>query len=98
MKIVDKAAGIAGAFDFKLNHVVHFVPDSTKEEKTAQKVTQMSVGSTIPLSRWPSKCIMLIWATKWGVLGLTPIRPLLLFKGSFNIPPGKAVEVTAKND
>ena len=93
--MTQKASPIPGDFDVVVNHRVFFVPESTKAEKAAEKVNQMTAGPAVSLDRWPSNCILLVWAVKWNVLGLMPVRPLLVFQCQVNVPAGRALDVMA---
>ena len=83
------------AFGIKTDHEIYFVSsltDSNAADKDA--VTQTTIGAMIPPEGWLSMAhCKLIWAVKWGTLGLTPIRPLVIFAQSCELQGGKAFKL-----
>ena len=87
----------AGSFKVNLKHRVYFVPLAAAEEGNddGSKMSQMSFGCTVPKSVWcESQVAQVIWATKWSLNGLTPVRPLVVSTEDISLAPGKAICVT----
>ena len=63
-------------------------------DKGKEKVVQMSLGALIPAKTWNAAAhTMIAWMVKWSVLGLTPVRPLVILKDTVNIPAGRAFQL-----
>ena len=85
-----------GKFSCEQKHSIWFVPAEEEQKKKngaadSQKLLQMSVGSRMPLTVWPSHCCSIVWVVKWGILGLTPVRPIVCMTTEANIPAGRAL-------
>ena len=82
-------------FGLKQEHQIYFIPAYSSAEGDAKaEVVQNNAGAVLTHEVWNYfKCCKLIWATKWGVLGLTPFRPLVLFTVSCELDGGKALQL-----
>ena len=80
-------------FNVRKNHDVFFVFDAKGNAETGTKMNavQMNVAQLMPMEVWSTHCCDIIWATKWGVLGLTPVRPLVLMTKSVTLDSGRAL-------
>ena len=62
--------------------------------KGNDNVVHMSLGALIPAKAWNAAAhTMIAWMVKWSVLGLTPVRPLVILKDTVNIPAGRAFQL-----
>ena len=80
----------------KQEHEVFFILacSSAGEGGKSEPVSQTPIAGLLPPTVFDgSHCAVKAWAVKWGVLGLTPIRPVVLFKMQCNIPAGQALEL-----
>ena len=79
------------AFGITSDHEFFFIPAFTSEDDAPQTISQTTVGGKRLAKAFEgSHCVVKTWAVKWGPLGLTPVRPLVLFKLSCTIPAGQA--------
>ena len=88
--------GPAGNFTLSTKHQVFFTPTRTDEEE--QKLTNVSVASTIPISTWMNgteDLCSVVWVVKWGVNGLAPVRPVFVLTSPVSIGAGRAVKVAS---
>ncbi len=87
------------AFGIKQEHEVLFVPAyhsgeaSSSQAATAQAANQSLIGAMLPTNALSTHCCEVIWAVKWATIGLIPLRPLVIFTRSGEVPPGKALSV-----
>ena len=82
------------SFGVKQEHEVFFIPacSSADEAGKSQPVSQSYVAVLLPPTVFDgSHCAVKAWAVKWGPIGLTPIRPVVLFKMQCDIPAGQAL-------
>ena len=83
-------------FNVRRNHDVFFVFDA-KGNVDSKSNVQMNVAQLMPMEVWSTHCCDIIWATKWGVLGLTPVRPLVLMTKSVALDSGRALLLDKKS-
>ncbi len=84
------------AFGVQQEHEVFFAPAFSSEDEAGQNppVTQTSVAGKLPANAFEGlHCVVKGWGVKWGAIGLTPIRPVVLFKVSCDIPAGQALSL-----
>ena len=84
------------AWSVRQEHEVFFIPSFWNELETdhAQAIQQGTLAGKLPANAFEgSHCVVKTWAVKWGPLGLTPVRPLVLFKLSCDIPAGQALSL-----
>eukprot|EP00959_Pyramimonas_sp_CCMP1952_P283766 5931925-Pyramimonas_sp.AAC.1 len=97
--MADDPDGEAGSFTLAVKNKVYFVVakgqkgDDEGGEASGSDLTQLSVASCIPQAVWDSSSIVkVIWAVKWGIQGLTPIRPVVCMLGDVIIGAGRAIK------
>ncbi len=83
------------AFGIKQEHEIFFIPAFTSADDGAQQaISQTTVGGKLLANAFEgSHCVVQTWGVKWGALGLTPVRPLVLFTLSCTIPAGQALSL-----
>ena len=84
------------AFGVKLEHEVFFIPASTSDDEggQSQPINQNSSVGKLPTKTFEnSHCVLATWSVKWSPQGLGPVRPLVVFKQSCDLPAGKAVSL-----
>jgi hypothetical protein len=55
---------------------------------------QATVAGKLPAKSFEgSHCVAQGWAVKWAAVGLSPIRPVVLFTLSCDLPAGKALSL-----
>ena len=89
------------SFGVKQEHEVFFIPalsssgDGNDGDAGAGKaINQGSVGAVLPPTLFDgSHCLVKAWAVTWQTIGLMPIRPLVLFKQSCDLPAGQALSL-----
>ena len=92
----DIASTDRDAFGVKLEREVFFIPAFTSDEEGGQnqRITQGTLAGKLPANTFESShCVVQTWGVKWGPQGLGPVRPLVLFKQSCDLPAGKAVSL-----
>ena len=92
----DLASKDKDAFGVKQDHEIFFIPAFASEEEGGQNqpITQGTLAGKLPANTFESShCVVQAWGVKWGTLGLIPVRPLVLFKQSCDIPAGKALSL-----
>ena len=92
----DIASTDKDAFGVKLEHEVFFIPAFTSGEEggQSQSITQSTLAGKLPANTFESShCVVQTWGVKWGPQGLGPVRPLVLFKKSCDLPAGKALSL-----
>ena len=86
------------SFGVKQEHEVFFIPTLSSGDgndgDTGKVINQGSVGAALPSTSFDgSHCVVKAWAVKWATIGLMPIRPLVLFTKSCNLPAGQALSL-----
>ena len=93
----DIASTDKDAFGVKLEHEVFFIPaftSSDEEGGQSQPITQSTLAGKLPANTFEnSHCVVATWSVKWSPQGLGPVRPLVLFKKSCDLPAGKALSL-----
>ena len=84
----DLASKDKDAFGVKQDHEIFFIPQKN------QPITQRTLVASLQANTFESShCVVQTWQVKWGPLGLSPVRPLVVFKQSCDLPAGKAVSL-----
>lgn len=84
----DIASNDKHAFGVKQDHEIFFTP------AFPTTLTQRTLAAELPANTFRSSdYVVQTWKVKWGPLGLTPVKPLVLFKQSCDLPAGKALRV-----
>ena len=87
-ELTEASSGSVGSFSLTRKHNVYFLP----EPGSAEKPSQMSVATMIPKEKWTGADYCdIVWATKWAVNGLTPVRPIVLMTAAANIGTGRTL-------
>ena len=84
------------AFGVKQGHEILFIPAFSSDEGggQSQPITQATLAGKLPANTLESShCVVQTWGVKWGPQGLGPVRPLVLFKKSCELPAGKALSL-----
>ena len=84
------------AFGVKLEHEVFFILGFTSDHDggQSQPINQNTLAGKLPANTFEnSHCVVATWSVKWSPQGLGPVRPLVLFKKSCDLPAGKAVSL-----
>lgn len=86
------------SFGVNQEHEVFFIPALSGNDADAggpgKVINQSSVGAVLPSTFFDgSHCLVKAWAVKWAAMGLMPIRPLVLFKQSCDLPAGQALSL-----
>jgi hypothetical protein len=92
----DIASKDKDAFGVKQDHEVFFIPAFSSDEDggQSQQITQGTLAGKLPANTFESShCVVQTWGVKWGPQGLSPVRPLVLFKQSCDLPAGKALSL-----
>ena len=93
----DIASTDKDAFGVKLEHEVFFIPAFTSDDEEggqSQPITQGTLAGKLPANTFEnSHCVVATWSVKWSPQGLGPVRPLVLFKKSGDLPAGKALSL-----
>ena len=92
----DIASTDKDAFGVKQEHEIFFIPAFASEEEGGQNqpITQGTLAGKLPANTFESShCVVQTWVVKWGPQGLGPVRPLVLFKQSCDLPAGKALSL-----
>ena len=93
-EVVPQAEG--EGFKLKMTADVQFAPAGTTPSAEASKGKpnlQLSAASMVPLSAWDGGLAAQVWAVRWTVNGLMPVRPLIVAAGTFTLSPGQAVQL-----
>ena len=65
-----------------------FFKESNNNE--GQENSQQTAAANLPAATWADmQGCELVWCTRWGNTGLSPLRPLILFTSPVSIPPGR---------
>ena len=94
--IFDIATTDKDAIGVKLEREVFFIPAFTSDEDggQSQPITQSTLAGKLPPNTFEnSHCVVATWSVKWSPQGLGPVRPLVLFKKSCELPAGKALSL-----
>ena len=94
--VFEDASTDKDAFGVKLEHEVFFIPAFTSDGDggKSQPITQSTLAGKLPANTFEnSHCVVATWSVKWSPQGLGPVRPLVLFKTSFDLPAGKALSL-----
>ena len=92
----DIASTDKDAFGVKQEHEIFFIPAFTSDEEggQSQSITQNTLVGKLPANTFEnSHCVVATWSVKWSPQGLGPVRPLVLFKKSCDLPAGKALSL-----
>ena len=92
----DIASKDKDAFGVKQDHEIFFIPAFSSDEEggQSQPITQATLAGKLPANTFESShCVVATWAVKWGPQGLSPVRPMVLFTQSCDLPAGKAVSL-----
>ena len=92
----DIASKEKDAFGIKQEHQIYFIPAFSSEEEGGQKqqISQVTLAGKLPANTFESShCVVATWAVKWGPQGLSPVRPMVLFTHSCDLPAGKALSL-----
>mgnify|MGYP003320861966 CR=1 FL=1 len=92
----DIASTDKDAFGVKQEHEVFFIPAFTSGEEggQSQSITQSTLAGKLPANTFEnSHCVVATWSVKWSPQGLGPVRPLVLFNKSCDLPAGKALSL-----
>ena len=92
----DIASKEKDAFGITQDHEIYFIPAFTSDDPSGQKqhLSQMSLAGKLPANTFGSShCVVATWAVKWAPQGLSPVRPMVLFTQSCDLPAGKALSL-----
>ena len=92
----DIASKDKDAFGIKQEHKIYFIPAFSSEDEGAQKqqISQATLAGKLPANTFEgSHCVVATWAVKWCPQGLSPVRPMVLFTQSCDLPAGKALSL-----
>ena len=92
----DIASKEKDAFGIKQEHRIYFIPAFSSDDEGAQKqqISQVTLAGKLPANTFESShCVVATWAVKWGPQGLSPVRPMVLFTQSCDLPAGKALSL-----
>ena len=92
-------AAVVGGFTLQTSHQVCFVPNGStvppegedKDDPGKEGALINRVAALIPKQHWVTHCTEVLWFTKWGSAGLTPVRPVVVTKADLVLPAGKAL-------
>ena len=94
--VFDIASTDKDAFGVKLEHEVFVIPGLTSDDEggQSQPINQNTLAGKLPTKTFEnSHCVLATWSVKWSPQGLGPVRPLVLFKKSCDLPAGKALSL-----
>jgi len=92
----DIASKEKDAFGIKQEHQIYFVPAFSSDDQGGQNqpISQVTLAGKLPANTFESShCVVATWAVKWGPQGLSPVRPMVLFTQSCDLPAGKALSL-----
>ena len=100
-KIADHSMfGIASkekdAFGIQQEHDIYFILAFSSEDEAGQKqqISPVTLAGKLPANTFASShCVVATWAVKWAPQGLSPVRPMVVFTQSCDIPAGKALSL-----
>ena len=84
------------AFGITQDHEIYFIPAFASDDPSGQKqhLSQMNLAGKLPANTFESShCVVATWAVKWAPQGLSPVRPMVLFTQSCDLPAGKALSL-----
>lgn len=86
--------------EFEQVHKVLYMvqPVPTKADGDSRVVVQGHVAGVVPHRTWDTSCTGLIWAVKWGPVGIVPVRPHVMVTAPFEVPAGKAVKLSMRSE
>ena len=92
----DIASKEKDAFGIKQEHQIYFMLAFSNDDEGGQKqqISQVTLAGKLPANTFESShCVVATWAVKWGPQGLNPVRPMVLFTYSCDLPAGKALSL-----
>ena len=93
----DVASKEKDAFGIKQEHETYFIPTFTSQDDDAGQqppVARANLAGKLPANTFESShCVLAAWAVQWSPRGLSPVRPLVLFTQSCDLPAGKALSL-----
>ena len=92
----DMASKKKDAFGIKQDHEIYFIPSFASGDPSGQRqhLSQMALPGKLPANTFESShCVVATWAVKWAPQGLSPVRPMVLFTQSCDLPAGKALSL-----
>ena len=82
--LTESPNGGVGDFEISPRVSVFFAPDPGQEK------TMGAAASSIPTSTWADAVgCKVVWCTKWGCNGLTPVRPVVALTSDVILPAGR---------
>ena len=84
------------ALSITQDHEIYIMPAFASDDPSGQKqhLSQMNLGGKLPATPFESShCVVATWAAKWAPQGLSPVRPMVLFTQSCDLPAGKALSL-----
>ena len=84
------------AFGVKLEHEIFFILGLTSDHNggQSQPINQNTLVGKLPANTFESShCVVATWAVKWSPQGMGPVRPLVIFKKTCDIPAGNALSL-----
>lgn len=83
------------------DHAVCFKPEPGQAPRAASDSESVTVAQNcgalvMPLQFWESEISSIIWMVRWTVNGLTPIRPIVVWKVDITLSPGEAATFAKK--
>ena len=94
--VFEVASTDTDAFGVKLEHEVFFIPEFSSDDEggQSQPIDKHNLAGKLPANTFEnSHCVVATWSVKWSPQGLGPVRPLVLFKKSCDLPAGKALSL-----
>ena len=77
-------------FAVEMVHNVYFLP---QEDQGSSTISNIAAQETPAM--WNSVPTAILWHCKWGVKGLSPMKPAVHNKSVIIVPPGRAVKIFA---
>ena len=82
------------SFGVKQEIEVFFAPAGSSAGEGGEPASQTSIAGLLPPTVFDgSHCAMKVWAVKWALNGLAPIRPMVFTKMQCDIPAGQALSL-----
>ena len=69
-----------GEFDLAMEHKVYFAPKTLTVDELDEQSQLLKIAATIPCELWQTSVTTIIWAVKWTLQGLCPVRPIVVLK------------------
>ena len=87
-----------GNFSLKRSHTVWFIPTGganveEAEDESQPASGQVNAGKLIPNHVWGNHATKIVFSVKWGVSGLTPIRPQVVLVRDVDLAPSRCCEL-----